>query len=73
MAQHAEGAKGAQFAVGGVGVYLAKLGGDPFQKVLFRTLRVEFAVFLPLFALSLLDETEQVFRVQCQLPVVTGG
>ena len=73
VAQHAECTEGAQLAVGGVGIDLAQLGSDPFEEVLFRALRVEFAVFLPLLVLGLLDETEHVFCIQCQLAVVTGG
>ena len=72
VAQYAEGAEGAQLAIGGVGIHFAQLGGDPFEELLFGALWIEFAVFLPLLVLGFLDETEHVFRVQRQLAVVTG-
>lgn len=69
VAQHAESAEGAQLAVGGVGIDLTKLGGDPFEKLLFGALRVEFAVFLPLINLGFLDKpsTSSAYRASSRL------
>ena len=72
VAQHPQGAEGAQLAIGGVGIGLLQLAGNPFKKMLFRVVRIKVAILLPLLVLRFLNKTEHVLFVERQFAVVSG-
>ena len=72
VAQHAQGAEGAQTLVRRVGVGLAQLGGELSDERLLRVAAVELLVLRPGLRLGRLDVGEAVRGVERPLSVVFG-
>ena len=73
VAQHAQGAEGAQALVGCLRVGLAELSGELVDERLLGVARVELLVLLPGLRLGRLDVVEAVRGVERQLAVVVAG